>query len=162
MRHLLTHQAGLPAVRTPLAPGAFYDWERMIEVLAAEELWWRPGERHGYHGLTFGFLVGEVRRAPAALQKSGLEWTHRLVQEPGRLGGRYLRRGLPFAGRLGTWALAQRFVARERRGRRRPQRGGGRDHVQGGPAVGRAGAAPVPPAAPRAPTDPRRRAASAR
>ena len=70
-------------------------------------------------GIALGFLVGEVRRAPAALQKTGLEWTHRLVQEPGRLAGRYLRRGLPFAGRLGTWALAQRFGGRERRAQHR-------------------------------------------
>lgn len=64
VRHLLTHQAGLPAIRAPLAPGAFYDWDHMVEVLAAEEPFWRPGSTHGYHGLTFGFLVGElIRRA---------------------------------------------------------------------------------------------------
>jgi CubicO group peptidase (beta-lactamase class C family) len=62
VRHLLTHQAGLPAVRAPLPPGAFYDWDLMVEVLAAEEPFWRPGSTHGYHGLTFGFLVGEVIR----------------------------------------------------------------------------------------------------
>jgi CubicO group peptidase (beta-lactamase class C family) len=62
VRHLLTHQAGLPAIRTPLDPGAFYDWEHMVRVLEAEELFWRPGSAHGYHGLTFGFLVGEVIR----------------------------------------------------------------------------------------------------
>lgn len=62
VRHLLSHQAGLPAIRTPLDPGAFYDWDHMIKVLAAEEPFWRPGSAHGYHGLTFGFLVGEVIR----------------------------------------------------------------------------------------------------
>lgn len=62
VRHLLSHQAGLPAVRTPLPPGALYDWHQMVEVLAAEEPFWRPGSTHGYHGITFGFLVGEVIR----------------------------------------------------------------------------------------------------
>jgi CubicO group peptidase (beta-lactamase class C family) len=62
VRHLLNHQAGLPAVRTPLTPGAFYDWDHMVEVLQAEELFWKPGSAYGYHGLTFGFLVGEVIR----------------------------------------------------------------------------------------------------
>jgi CubicO group peptidase (beta-lactamase class C family) len=62
VRHLLTHQAGLPAIRQPLPPGAFYDWDLMVEVLAAEEPFWRPGSTHGYHGLTFGFLAGEVIR----------------------------------------------------------------------------------------------------
>lgn len=62
-------------------------------------------------GMALGFIAGEQRRAPKVLQKTGLEWTHRLASEPGRLGRRYLRDGLPFAGRLGVWALRQRFAA---------------------------------------------------
>jgi CubicO group peptidase (beta-lactamase class C family) len=62
VRHLLNHQVGLPAVREPLPPGCFYDWNLMVDVLAREEPFWRPGTRTGYHGLTFGFLVGEVIR----------------------------------------------------------------------------------------------------
>lgn len=34
----------------------------MTSALAAEEPFWSPGTRNGYHGLTFGFLVGEVVR----------------------------------------------------------------------------------------------------
>ena len=62
VRMLLNHQAGLAAVRRPLPPGAFYDWELMTSTLAAETPFWTPGVQHGYHGLTFGFLVGEVVR----------------------------------------------------------------------------------------------------
>ncbi|OLB77046.1 MAG: hypothetical protein AUI14_16980 [Actinobacteria bacterium 13_2_20CM_2_71_6] len=62
VRHLLSHQAGLPAVREPLPSGCFYDWTLMVDALAAEEPFWRPGTRNGYHALTFGFLVGEVIR----------------------------------------------------------------------------------------------------
>ena len=62
VRHLLTHQAGLPALRDEVKPGGFYDWDYMVERLAAEEPFWEPGTRHGYHALTFGFLVGEVVR----------------------------------------------------------------------------------------------------
>ena len=62
VRHLLSHQAGLPAVRAPLPAGCFYDWRLMVDALAAEEPFWRPGTRNGYHALTFGFLVGEVVR----------------------------------------------------------------------------------------------------
>jgi CubicO group peptidase (beta-lactamase class C family) len=62
VRHLLSHQAGLPAVREPLPAGCFYDWRLMADALAAEEPFWRPGTRNGYHALTFGFLVGEVVR----------------------------------------------------------------------------------------------------
>jgi CubicO group peptidase (beta-lactamase class C family) len=59
---LLCHQAGLPAVRTPLPPGAFNDWDLMTRTLAAQEPLWQPGSRHGYHAFTFGWLVGEVVR----------------------------------------------------------------------------------------------------
>jgi CubicO group peptidase (beta-lactamase class C family) len=34
----------------------------MVEALAEQEPWWTPGEKHGYHALTFGHLVGEVVR----------------------------------------------------------------------------------------------------
>ena len=62
VRQLLAHQAGLPAVRKPLAHEALYDWDVMAEALAEQEPWWEPGTRHGYHALTFGWLVGELIR----------------------------------------------------------------------------------------------------
>lgn len=62
VRHLLTHQAGLPAVLRELPPGAVLQWEVMTGALAAQEPWWSPGEGHGYHVNTYGFLVGEVMR----------------------------------------------------------------------------------------------------
>ena len=62
VRHLLNHQAGLPALRDPVPPGGFYDWDDVVGRLAAEAPFWEPGTRHGYHALTFGFLVGEVVR----------------------------------------------------------------------------------------------------
>jgi len=48
-------------------------------------------------GISFSFLCGEVRRAPRWMQRAGLEWLHRVGQEPGRLLKRYLVDGLPFA-----------------------------------------------------------------
>ena len=62
IRHLLTHQAGLAAIRAPLPRDAFYDWSCMTSAIAAEAPWWEPGSASGYHALTFGFLVGEVVR----------------------------------------------------------------------------------------------------
>ena len=38
----------------------------------------------------FDFAAGTVRRAPAWMNRAGLEWTFRLAQEPRRLAGRYL------------------------------------------------------------------------
>jgi CubicO group peptidase (beta-lactamase class C family) len=62
VRMLLAHQAGVPAVRAQLPAGALYDWELMSSTLAAEEPFWQPGTRNGYHALTFGFVVGELIR----------------------------------------------------------------------------------------------------
>ncbi|XXX75491.1 serine hydrolase domain-containing protein [Sorangium sp. So ce134] len=59
---LLDHSAGLPALRAEPAEGALYDWQAMTAALAAEAPFWEPGARHGYHAVTFGFLVGEVIR----------------------------------------------------------------------------------------------------
>jgi CubicO group peptidase (beta-lactamase class C family) len=68
VRQLLSHQAGLPALRAPLAAGSMLDWELMVSVLAAEEPWWPPGAGHGYHVNTFGFLGGELLRRVTGLK----------------------------------------------------------------------------------------------
>ena len=62
VRYLLSHRAGLPAVREFLPPGSLYDWDTMTAALAKQEPWWEPGTQHGYHALTYGWLVGEVVR----------------------------------------------------------------------------------------------------
>lgn len=41
-------------------------------------------------GAAFDLLAGMKRQAPRWMQRSGLEWLYRLLQEPGRLGKRYL------------------------------------------------------------------------
>ena len=57
-------------------------------------------------GISFSFVSGAVQRAPQWVQRCGLEWLHRLIQEPRRLARRYLLEGIPFALRL----LAKSFV----------------------------------------------------
>jgi len=47
-------------------------------------------------GKTIDFLSGESRRAPRWMQRLGLEWLFRMMQEPGRLIKRYLIQDLPF------------------------------------------------------------------
>jgi N-acetylglucosaminyldiphosphoundecaprenol N-acetyl-beta-D-mannosaminyltransferase len=51
-------------------------------------------------GISLSFIAGDVVRAPRWMQRAGLEWIHRLVQEPGRLARRYLLKNLPFSFRL--------------------------------------------------------------
>jgi CubicO group peptidase (beta-lactamase class C family) len=62
VRWLLTHQAGLPALDQPVPLADALAWDPMVKALAAQQPFWEPGTEHGYHGLTFGWLVGEVVR----------------------------------------------------------------------------------------------------
>ncbi len=50
VRHLLCHQAGLPGISADYAYEDQFDWETT------------PGEAHGYHPVTYMFLVGELIR----------------------------------------------------------------------------------------------------
>ena len=56
-------------------------------------------------GGTFNFIAGRVKRAPKWMQKSGLEWIYRIIQEPGRLWRRYAY-GLVEFGWLSLRAMA--------------------------------------------------------
>jgi CubicO group peptidase (beta-lactamase class C family) len=62
VRWLLSHQAGLPVLDHPLPVAEALAWEPMVTALAAQRPAWEPGTRHGYHGMTYGWLVGEVVR----------------------------------------------------------------------------------------------------
>ena len=70
--------------------------ERVIAALhtALPGAWWIGV------GVSLSFMSGEIRRAPQWMQRTGLEWLHRLAQEPRRLARRYLVEDLPFAVRL--------------------------------------------------------------
>jgi CubicO group peptidase (beta-lactamase class C family) len=60
--YLLTHQAGLPAVDAALTATEVQAWEPAVAALAAQTPFWDPGSAHGYHAVSYGFLVGEVIR----------------------------------------------------------------------------------------------------
>lgn len=62
---LLSHQAGLAAIDARLPHAALYDHALMARHLAAQPPNWEPGDGHGYHPQTFGFLVGELVRRVA-------------------------------------------------------------------------------------------------
>jgi len=51
-------------------------------------------------GGTFNFLAGRVPRAPRWMQRAGMEWLHRLIQDPRRLWRRYLVHDVPLFGRF--------------------------------------------------------------
>ena len=66
-------------------------------------------------------MAGETRRAPVWMQRVGLEWLYRLLQEPGRL----LRRYASTNGRF-VLLVAREWLSRRRGGRARRRRHGGR------------------------------------
>jgi N-acetylglucosaminyldiphosphoundecaprenol N-acetyl-beta-D-mannosaminyltransferase len=61
-------------------------------------------------GASFSFLVGHIPRAPRWMQRTGLEWLHRLLQEPKRLGTRYLLHDAPFGVELLGRAVLRRLA----------------------------------------------------
>lgn len=62
VRDLLCHRAGLSGFEAPRVLEDLYDWKLVTEALAAQKPWWEPGTQHGYHAITYGYLVGEVVR----------------------------------------------------------------------------------------------------
>lgn len=62
VRMLLDHTVGVPTWREKIPKGEIYDWDAMVQRCAAEEAFWEPGSRQGYHMVSFGWLIGEVIR----------------------------------------------------------------------------------------------------
>jgi CubicO group peptidase (beta-lactamase class C family) len=62
VRHVLSHQAGVVALADPAPTEAFYDWDWLCGLLAAQEPSWEPGTAHGESALFYGHLVGELVR----------------------------------------------------------------------------------------------------
>ena len=60
-------------------------------------------------GASINFLTGGERRAPQWMQRTGLEWLYRLLQDPKRLAYRYLVRGPRFFAQLSKDRLAVRY-----------------------------------------------------
>ncbi|GAA2356383.1 serine hydrolase domain-containing protein [Nonomuraea africana] len=62
VEHLLTHQAGLPVIEEQVPVEEYGDQAAIAARLARQSPLWEPGSAHGYHALTYGFLIGEVVR----------------------------------------------------------------------------------------------------
>lgn len=67
---------------------------------------------HGVGG-SFDVVAGKVKRAPVVWQKLGLEWLYRALQEPRRLGSRYLST---------NWSFVREVVRQKMNSRRMSQR----------------------------------------
>ena len=62
VRHVLNHRAGLPVLDRPLTPQEALDPLRGPAAVAAQTPAWEPGTDHGYHALTYGWLLDELVR----------------------------------------------------------------------------------------------------
>jgi N-acetylglucosaminyldiphosphoundecaprenol N-acetyl-beta-D-mannosaminyltransferase len=79
--------------------------ERLIAELRPR----MPGTWFMPCGISFSMVAGEFPRAPRLVQSLGLEWLHRLAQEPQRLYRRYIVQGIPFLFALLASSLAVRL-----------------------------------------------------
>ncbi|MFB6123579.1 MAG: serine hydrolase domain-containing protein [Haloferacaceae archaeon] len=62
VRHVLSHQAGLPAGPFDERPDRWPDWGAAVAAMEALDTSFTPGETAAYHALNYGFLVGELVR----------------------------------------------------------------------------------------------------
>lgn len=65
LAHMLAHTSPVPHVRAAVRDGGYMDWDYMIGRMAEEPAWWHPGERQGYHGVTYAWTVGQMVRLAA-------------------------------------------------------------------------------------------------
>jgi N-acetylglucosaminyldiphosphoundecaprenol N-acetyl-beta-D-mannosaminyltransferase len=59
-------------------------------------------------GAAFDYHTGRIRDSTEWVKKAGLQWLHRLIQDPRRLWRRYLRNNPAFVWRITLQLLAQR------------------------------------------------------
>lgn len=59
---LLSHQAGLCGVPVKLDVEDLYNWDKIVNLLAAQKPLWPLGEGAGYHAITWGYFPGELVR----------------------------------------------------------------------------------------------------
>lgn len=62
VRQLLGHEAGVPVIDHRLNARILADFDRLADAIAAQAPLWRPGDRHGYHGVSLGWYEGELIR----------------------------------------------------------------------------------------------------
>lgn len=62
VRWLLTHRSGLIDVDHAMTFEEALEWDLVTDALARATPRWEPGSAHGYHAVTYGWLVGEVIR----------------------------------------------------------------------------------------------------
>lgn len=71
--------------------------------------WMKVPVVHGVGG-SFDVMAGKTKRAPLWMQKRGLEWLYRVIQEPRRMWKRYLITNLSFFARVPVTVLCRQSI----------------------------------------------------
>ncbi len=62
VRYIFSHMSGLAGIEEVITAEDYYDWDKIVKLLAAQKPWWEPGTKAGYHASTHGYLIGELVR----------------------------------------------------------------------------------------------------
>lgn len=101
VRQLMTHSAGLHKIRGIIGDAReMLDWDHMVDVLAAQPSDPPAGSGPGYHGITYGWLVGNVVRNVSGTSLS--EFLDAELARPLGLDGLYIRTPETERGRIAT------------------------------------------------------------
>lgn len=113
VRQLMSHEAGLHGIRSLVDHGSrMKDWDHMVEALAAAAPAHEPGSVNAYHGITYGWLAGEIVRRVSGKTIGAFVQTE--IAEPLGIDGLFI--GVPDAmrGRLAQLMRWPRLLASER------------------------------------------------
>jgi len=102
VRQVMSHQSGLYHIRQMIDHvDRMLDWDHMVQAIERTPPAHEPGKRTGYHGLTYGFIIGEVIQRVTGKKFANLVQTE--IARPLGLDGLYIgapEKELPRAAKL--------------------------------------------------------------
>lgn len=110
VRQVMSHEAGLHGIRSLIDHSSrMLDWEHMVAALADAEPAFEPGSANAYHGITYGWLAGEIVRRVSGKSIGAFVQTE--IAEPLGVDGLFI--GVPEAmrGRLARLMRWPRLLA---------------------------------------------------
>ncbi len=63
VRLVLSHRSGVAALDVPISNDQAGALDPVLRLIEQQRPWWRPGTKHGYHAMTYGFILSGLVRA---------------------------------------------------------------------------------------------------
>jgi CubicO group peptidase (beta-lactamase class C family) len=63
VRVVLSHRSGLAALDVPISNDQAAALDPVLRLIELQRPWWQPGTKHGYHAMTYGFILSGLVRA---------------------------------------------------------------------------------------------------